>query len=112
MKCPRTSEVHAARVARVRSVLSPTGPGSARGRRTRWQPPADLLELRPRRHLLGVDRGLDAVEEALEPADQLRLRDPELGVGRYGVLGERQGEPLQLLDQLGREPGLQLLDRG
>ena len=78
----------------------------------RRQAAAHLLELRPGGHLLGVDRGLDAVEEPLEPADQLGLGDPQLGVGRGRVLGERQRQPLQLLDQLGREPGLELLDRG
>src|SRR4051794_5470350 len=42
----------------------------------RWQRAAHLLQLCPGSHLLGVDRGLDAVEEALEPADELGLRDP------------------------------------
>ena len=32
------------------------------------------------RHLLGEQGGLDAVEEALEPADELGLGDPELGL--------------------------------
>ena len=43
---------------------------------------AHLLELGAGGHLLGVDRGLDAVEEALEPADELGLRDPQLALGR------------------------------
>src|SRR4051812_35531364 len=75
------------------------------------QRPAHLLELRAGRHLLGVDRGLDAVEEPLEPADELGLRDPELGVRRRGVLGEGQRESLELLDQLRGEAALELLDR-
>ena len=33
-----------------------------------------LLQLGPRGHLLGVDRGLDAVEQPLEPTDELCLR--------------------------------------
>ena len=73
---------------------------------------AHLLELGAGGHLLGVDRGLDAVEQPLEPADQLRLRDPQLGLGGSAVLGERQGQPVELLDQLGREAGLELLDGG
>ena len=52
------------------------GPG--RQRRTA----AHLLELGARRHLLGEQRGLDAVEEPLEPADQLSLGDPQLGLAR------------------------------
>ena len=61
-------------------------------------------------HLLGVDRGLDAVEQPLEPADQLGLGDPQLALaGR--LLVERQRQPLELLDQLRGEAGLELLDR-
>ena len=41
---------------------------------------AHLLQLTPGRHLLGEQRGLDAVEQALQPADQLGLRDPQLGL--------------------------------
>src|SRR6478609_1490485 len=74
--------------------------------------PTHLLELGTRGHLLGVDRGLDAVEEALEPAHELGLRDPQLSLGRRALLGERQRQPLELLDQLGGETGLELLDRG
>ena len=64
---------------------------------------AHLLELAAGRHLLGVDRGLDAVEEPLEPADQLGLRDPQLALGGRALLGEGQRQPLELLDQLGRQ---------
>ena len=35
-----------------------------------------LLELRSRGHLLAEQRGLNAVEKAFEPADQLRLGYP------------------------------------
>ena len=70
-----------------------------------------LLELHPGRHLLGDQRGLDAVEQALQPADQLGLGDPQLGVGRGLSLAERQGDPLELVDQLGGQALLQLGDR-
>ena len=45
--------------------------------------PAELLELRPGRRLLREHRGLDTVEQALEPADQLRLGDPDLRFARH-----------------------------
>ena len=65
----------------------------------------------PGRHLLGEQRGLDAVEQALQPADQLSLRDPQLGLARHLVLGERQRQPLQLVDQLRGQAVLEFLDR-
>ncbi len=71
---------------------------------------AHLLQLGLGGHLLGDERGLDAVEEALEPADELGLRDAQLGVGGLLVL-ERQGDPLQLGDELGGEAVLELGDR-
>ena len=76
------------------------------------QRPAHLLQLRAGRHLLGEQRGLDAVEQPLQPADQLGLGDPQLGVARRRVLAERQRDPLQLLDQLRGQALLELLDRG
>src|SRR5207244_8916916 len=39
---------------------------------------AHLLELALRLGLLGEERGLDAVEESFEPADELGLRDAQL----------------------------------
>ena len=42
---------------------------------------AHLLELLAGRHLLGEQRRLDAVEQALEPADELGLGDAQLGLG-------------------------------
>ena len=39
---------------------------------------AHLLQLRPGGHLLGEQRGLDAVEQPFQPADQLGLGDPQL----------------------------------
>ena len=86
--------------------------GSLLARRgARRQPAAHLLQLRAGGHLLGEQRGLDAVEQPLQPADQLGLRDPQLGVRGRGVVGERQAQPLQLLAQLGGQAVLQLLDR-
>src|SRR5690554_726625 len=41
-----------------------------------------LLELLARRHLLGEERGLDAVEEPLEPSDELGLGHPQFGLRR------------------------------
>jgi hypothetical protein len=76
-------------------------------RRQRAPHPGQLLL---RGHLLGDQRGLDAVEETLEPADQLRLRDPQLGVaGR--ARPERQRDPVELLDELGRQTVLEFVDR-
>ena len=95
-------------------VLAGAGAAGAAGEAAdagRQGPAAHLLELRAGRHLLGEQRGLDAVEQALEPADQLGLGDPQLGLGRDRVVGERQRDPLQLVDQLGRQALLELLDR-
>src|SRR5512139_340784 len=66
--------------------------------------PAHLLQLLTRGHLLGEQCGLDAVEQALEPADELGLGDAQFGVRRHGVLGERQREALELLAKLGCQP--------
>ena len=67
------------------SVGHPSGQarpaGGLRGGVTRGQGAPHTLQLLLGCHLLGEERGLDAVEQALEPADQLRLGDPELGVG-------------------------------
>ena len=59
----------------------------ARARRRRRCPgssaPAPhLVELLLRHRLLGEQRGLDAVEQAFEPADELGLREPQLRLGR------------------------------
>ena len=59
---------------------------------------AHLLELRPGRHLLGEQRGLDAVKQSLKPADQLGLRYPQLGFAGQVALGEWKGEPVELGD--------------
>src|SRR3954470_12933809 len=48
---------------------------------------AHLLELLARLHLLREERGLDAVEEALEPPDELGLGHPQLGFGGRALAG-------------------------
>ena len=64
-----------------------------------------ILQLLLGRHLLCEQRGLDAVEQALQPADQLCLGDAQLGVRRRRR-AERQRDPVELLDQLGARPAL------
>jgi len=65
---------------------------------SRGERAAHLLELRACSHLLCEQRGLDAVEESFEPADQLRLGDAQFGLARRGVVRERQREPFKLID--------------
>src|SRR5580658_7834148 len=83
-----------------------------RGRRTRRQAPlADLLELGPRRHLLDDEGGLDPVEQALQPSDELGLGDPQLGLGRRRVGVESDGHAVELGHQVGGEPARELAQR-
>lgn len=63
-----------------------------------------VFELGAGRHLLGEQGRLDAVEQSFEPPHQLRLRDAEFGVGGDGVVGEGQGEALELVAQFGARP--------
>ena len=51
------------------------------------------------------------MEEAFEPADELGLSHPQLGVAWSFALLERQGQAVELADQLRGEAGLQLLNR-
>src|SRR3954465_728589 len=67
----RALEVLAGRVRRLRTL-------ARRGPATRESAAAELLELSARGGLLSEHRGLDAVEEALEPSDELCLRDADL----------------------------------
>src|SRR5207237_7353654 len=62
----------------------------------------ELLELRSRRGLLREHRGLDPMEEAFEPADELGLRDSELGFGRHRIL-DRGRERRELLAEIAGE---------
>ena len=73
------------------------GAGRSAGRHRRADLASHLLELLAGRHLLREQRGLDPVEEALEPPDQLRLGDAQLGPGGCGVGLEGQGQASQLL---------------
>src|SRR5580693_5810182 len=86
----------------------PTGPADTRGQRAL----SHLLQLRTRGHLLGEQRGLDAVEQPLQPADQLSLRDPQLGIRRNGALSERQGETVEFVTQFRRQPFFEFADAG
>src|SRR5207248_8393806 len=57
---------------------------------------AHLIQLRARSHLLREQRGLDAVKQAFEPADELRVRDTQLGITGNFVVGERQRDAVEL----------------
>ena len=81
-----------------------------RGRPLGQRALAHLIELGPGGHLLGHQGGLDAVEQALQPADQLGMGDPQFGV-RRGRCVERDGDPVQLGGQVGRQALGQLPDR-
>ena len=52
------------------------------------------------------------MEQPLQPAHQLCLRDTQLGVGRNALLVERQGEALQFLAEFGGQSVFQLGDGG
>ena len=69
-----------------------------------------MLQLRAGGHLLREQGGLDAVEQAFQPADQLGLRDAQFGVGRDLIFGERQRQPFEFVAQFGGQPVLQLAD--
>ena len=72
---------------------------------------AHVLELLARRHLLREQRRLDAVEQTLEPADQLRLCDAQLDIGGRDVGPERQRQPVELVAQVRGQRGAELVDR-
>src|SRR5262249_2561223 len=77
-------------------VLPGTAPLFVAFRRAGWKTaPAHLLEPRARLRVLRPQRRLDPVEQPFEPADQLCLREANLGFARRAV--ERQGERLELL---------------
>lgn len=94
-----------------------TGTGRARARRPPCRRPgkralAHLFQLGAGGHLLGEQRGLDAVEQPLQPAHQLRLGDAQFGVRRRGVLVEGQGETVEFLTQFRRQALFQFPDAG
>lgn len=94
-----------------------TGTDRARARRPPCRRPgeralAHLFQLGAGGHLLGEQRGLDAVEQPLQPAHQLRLGDAQFGVRRRGVLVEGQGEAVEFLTQFRRQALFQFPDAG
>src|ERR671919_579296 len=91
-------------VTRPHSVTRPNAPTMA-------EPAApNLLEGRLGLHVLGPQRGLDAVEQSLEPAKKLRLGNAYLRLA--GRVVQRPHEGAQLLLEIGRQRVLQLVDRG
>ena len=85
------------------------GPAGARGQTALL---AHLLELAAGGHLLSEQRGLNPVEQPFQPADQLRLGDAQLGVGRDGAFGERQGEAIEFFTQFRRQTLFEFSDAG
>src|ERR1700733_5532494 len=85
------------------------GPAGARGQTALL---AHLLELAAGGHLLSEQRGLNPVEQPFQPADQLRLGDPQLGVGRDGAFGERQGEAIEFFTEFRRQTLFEFPDAG
>src|SRR6056300_514919 len=63
----------------------------------------NLIELLPSGELLGEEGCLDAVEEALEPADELRLRHTELTLRRDLPVLEGQRQDAQFVLEIGRQ---------
>lgn len=72
---------------------------------------AHLLELGAGRHLLREQRRLDSVEETLQPAHQLGLRNAQLRLGGDRLVGEGEAEALEFLNKLRGQAVLQLLHR-
>src|SRR3984885_10978498 len=98
-------------------VLPGARPGSAgsaepTGARGETALLAHLLELAAGGHLLSEQRGLNPVEQPFQPADQLRLGDPQLGVGRDGAFGERQGEAIEFFTEFRRQTLFEFPDAG
>src|SRR5215470_508285 len=102
--CARDTSHRAGPAARVDHVVDRSGPewllqvlAPANGllrhlaglRAGRQRAAPHLLQLNPGGHLLGKQRGLDTVEQALQPAHQLSLRDPQLRVRRRVLVVER-----------------------
>src|SRR4051812_18615641 len=71
-------------------------------------PAAHLLELLLGHRLLGEEGRLDPVEQPLEPADELGLRDAQLRLARR-LGAERDDHVVQFGLQLGREDVVELL---
>lgn len=75
-----------------------------------WQPAlAEFVQLRSGGHLLSEKSGLDAVEQAFQPADELSLGNPQLRFARrIGI--EREGEAVELARKVGRQSARELAD--
>src|SRR5271163_2423285 len=86
-----------------------TGPAGARGQTALL---AHLLELAAGGHLLSEQCGLNPVEQPFQPADQLRLGDPQLGVGWDGAFGERQGKAVEFFAEFRRQTFFEFSDAG
>src|SRR4051794_40460229 len=78
-------------------ITAGSGRRSGAGRQLAPHP----LELLAGGHLLGEERRLDAVEQALQPAHELGLGDPQLHLGGRASLAEGEGQAAQLLLQIG-----------
>src|SRR5579859_2096478 len=66
----------------------------------RKAPPAHLFELGPRLHLLREQGRLNPVEQAFQPAHQLRLSDPELALARHRLVAEGEHHAPELVAQI------------
>ena len=55
-------------------------------------------------------RGLDAVEETLQPPDELGLGNAQLRIARRGPGPEGQRQPVEFIDEFGREAVLEFGD--
>ena len=67
-----------------------------------------LLQLHPGGHLLGEQRGLDPVEQPLQPADELRLGEKVVGRVGSAVVSPRLGPIALALVRREAEPGATL----
>ena len=99
---PGSAEPGPAIIRRAKRVGLQVRPGAlVGGCGAWWELVAHVLELLAGGHLLGEEGGLDAVEQALEPADELGLGQAQLDVARDLGLVEGQGQPIELLAQVG-----------
>src|ERR1700710_703581 len=87
-------------------VLPSTGTRSANGwpagARRQTTLLAHLLDLCARSHLLREQRGLNPVEQSLQPTDQLSLGDAKFAIRRHRTFGERQREAVEFVAQFRR----------
>ena len=98
-------EVQARTLARL-----PLGCAIGTGQCSRHGLAPHLLELGARSHLLREERGLDSVEEPLEPAHELGLGNAQLRFARDRLVGEGEGEALEFIHELWSETVLELTE--